>query len=61
MQQAFLFSARGYAGTIIDAIEKQGPYEIAFLVDGHLQLRSATIRPSTAVLEFALAALSAET
>ena len=61
MQQAFLFSARGYAGTIVDAIEKQGPYEIAFLVDGRLQLRSATIRSSKTVSELAVSVLSEET
>lgn len=43
MQRTFVFGAREYAGAVIDTIEKQGLYEIAFLVDDDLSLKGRKV------------------
>ncbi len=38
-EKIFVFGASGHAKVVIDIIEQQGPYEIAFLVDDDLSLK----------------------
>lgn len=42
-ENIFVFGASGHAKVVIDTIEKQGLYEIAFLVDDDSELKGTTV------------------